>query len=153
MEYPLDFFLFNQCSSDLCKAAQKVLSGALTKLRGCSLLNELAEKSEIVEINIVVSDAGTVKKLNLQFRGVDSSTDVLTFPLGDGSEGEVWLCPEVISDNAARFEEKFEIELTRILIHGVLHLLGYDHKDRFLGSGKSKEEMFRLQEKILSEIV
>ena len=106
------------------------------------------------EVNVVISDEDTIRKMNEQFRGVNKATDVLAFPLDDTIPGEIWVCPSIIQDNAEKFKEPYEEELLRVLAHGVLHLAGYDHKEVFEGAkNKPKEEMFRLQEDIVDAVV
>jgi probable rRNA maturation factor len=82
----------------------------------------------------LVNDAA-IRALNREYRGKDKATDVLSFPLDDGPEvegGEALLGDVVISvDTAARqaddYDAPLQRELDRLLIHGILHLLGHDH--------------------------
>lgn len=88
------------------------------------------------EVHILVTDDQRIRRLNRQYRQIDEPTDVLSFP--DGSElpnGRVLLGQLVLSRDMARFQaelaedpEHSEIrELEELTLHGVLHLLGYDH--------------------------
>lgn len=79
-------------------------------------------------LSIVLVGQARIKELNKEYRRENKATDVLSFFYGDS--GEIVLCPAIINDNARRYKVNFEKELTRILIHGILHLLGYDHKRR-----------------------
>lgn len=79
-----------------------------------------------------------IKKLNQKYRKKNRPTDVLSFLYEDS--GEIILCPEVIRQNAKQFKNSFKKELNRILIHGLLHLVGYDHEG-------SKAEAERMWEK------
>lgn len=87
------------------------------------------------DISIVLVGALEIRKLNKKYRRKDKATDVLSFNYGDS--GEVVLCPEVIKENAEKFGNTFKKEIIRILIHGMLHLAGYDHEK----STKEAEKM------------
>ena len=87
-------------------------------------------------INIVFVSEDDIRVLNRDFRKKDEVTDVLSFKL-DEKTGEVYIC-----SNAPDIE--------RMIIHGILHILGYDHKGYF-DEKNVDEEMFKIQEKYLKE--
>ena len=93
------------------------------------------------EISLVFVNNHTIRRLNKQFLNRNSSTDVLSFPLGEkGSDGKYYLGEIVISVQQAfkqSLSEKhgLERELKLLTLHGFLHLLGYDHDN-----GIEKEE-------------
>jgi len=82
-------------------------------------------------VTVVLTDDRRMRSLNTSFRGLDRSTDVLAFPAdaadGDGYLGDVVVSVERAVEQAPRFHNDPETELARILAHGLLHLLGYDH--------------------------
>lgn len=97
-----------------------------------------------------------IKKLNKQFLGKDIVTDVLSFPLGERGTGngeqesdlgDVFLCLPRIEKQAKEFGVSFEEEFCRMLTHGILHLLGFDHTDK-----KKAKKMFKLQERIVKQL-
>ena len=100
------------------------------------------ERSDKAEISVALIEASEMRGINNRYRNKDEVTDVLSFPHnGVGLEGtkinfigEVLICPSKVRDQAE------EDELERVLIHGVLHLLGYDHE-------LSKKEEMRMREK------
>jgi len=148
---PLTIFLFNNSRDLFSRRAHSIL---LKHLSDCSSqVVQVVPALENKEINIIVSEGRTIRGMNRKFRGVDASTDVLSFPLDDSVFGEVWLCPSVIESNAHRFNQSFENELLRICIHGILHLAGYDHKKAFYEHEKQPEVMFKLQEQIHSGVI
>ncbi len=96
-----------------------------------------------------------MRRLNRESRGKDYATDVLSFPLdvpqfigGKNEWGDIFLCIPKIQSQAKEFSVPYKQELTRMLIHGVLHLLGYDHVVK-----KEAIVMFGLQEKFLEEVL
>ena len=71
-----------------------------------------------------------IHEMNMQFLNRDRPTDVLSFDLSDAPdefEGEVYLCPEVATEQAERAGVPFHEELARLMVHGLLHLSGHDH--------------------------
>lgn len=106
----------------------------------------------IVSIHLV--DEKKIKTLNKEHRKINKVTDVLSFPLCEIGEigdrrykevGDVFLCIPRIKKQAKEYGVSFEEEFRRMLTHGVLHLLGFDHQDK-----KEAKRMFDLQEKIIS---
>ena len=84
------------------------------------------------ELSIVLSDAKNVHGLNLQYRQKDKPTNILSFPINDNGQtngplGDLILAYEVIKQEAEREQKSFKDHLTHLLLHGLLHLLGYDH--------------------------
>lgn len=86
----------------------------------------LKEEKKKLDLSIVLVDISKIKNLNRKYRKKNQATDVLSF-LYDNL-GEVVICPQAIKKNAKKFKENFKKELIRVLIHGILHLLGYDHE-------------------------
>ncbi|MCX7973086.1 MAG: rRNA maturation RNase YbeY [Candidatus Aminicenantes bacterium] len=94
------------------------------------------------EVSLVFTGNSSIKRLNRQFRKKDMPTDVLSFPMAEkGIDGQYYLGDIIISVPQAYFqcgrkESELEKELDRLIIHGFLHLLGYNH-----GSEMEKEAM------------
>ncbi len=107
-----------------------------------------------VEATLVLTGDAQLRRLNRDFLGIDAPTDVLAFPAGetDPDTGSPYLGDVVISYQRARVQAnaaKHSIvdELQLLVVHGLLHLLGYDHADE-----KSKAAMWGLQNDILQRI-
>ena len=89
-----------------------------------------------------------MKRLNRQYRGQEKTTDVLSFAMEDGKDlGDIFISVPQIKRQAKLFEVSMKEEFTRIFIHGILHLLGYNHQK--VGDAK---KMFALQELLLKKI-
>lgn len=82
------------------------------------------------ELSIVLSDDAQVQQLNRDFRQKDSPTNVLSFPMpaDTGLMGDVVFARETLSREAADQGKRFEDHFVHLLIHGVLHLQGFDHQ-------------------------
>lgn len=115
-------------------------------------IEEAFSESTTSTINVVFVSSEYIHSLNKEYRNVDSVTDVLSFNI-DGKEllGEIYICPEYVKANHP--ELTFHIEILRLIIHGILHLLGYDHKVELNDETKDKEVMFVKQEKILENVL
>ena len=106
---------------------------------------------ESLYFDVIVVDDQQMQKINKQFRKKDKSTDVITFALRDASSsvntpllGEIYLAPDYIQKVS---KKSFNEEFILAFIHGILHLLGYDHDDK-----KKEEVMFSLQNIILQKV-
>jgi probable rRNA maturation factor len=101
------------------------------------------ENREIENISIAFVSSDEIKKLNQKYRKKNKPTDVLSFGKSldfESDTAEIVICPEIVKDNGD--------ELAKMLIHGILHILGYDHEK----TTKEAEEMERKQKKYLSKI-
>ena len=112
------------------------------------------------EVSVTLCDNEYIKKLNAEFRNKDSATDVLSFPMYDNGEFDVSECISgamlgdiVISLERAREQAKelghgFLREVAFLVIHSVLHLLGYDHER----SVEDEESQCKAQREIIEEV-
>lgn len=88
------------------------------------------------ELSVLFVTADHMRRLNQRFAGHDYATDVLAFPMmededeGDGPFmlGDVVICPEIARTSAQRLGHSLQREIDTLLVHGILHLLGYDHQ-------------------------
>jgi probable rRNA maturation factor len=102
------------------------------------------------ELSIVLASDPQIKRLNKLYRNKDKPTDVLSFPIGEKVNGWLILGDIVISVDTAKRQAKelgysLEEELKRLLVHGLVHLLGYDHE---LG-GEEEKKFFELEDFVL----
>lgn len=95
-----------------------------------------------IDLSIALVGQGRIRELNKKYRGKNRVTDVLAFPeskvllekfrVGPAQKikglGETVICLREVKKNARRFGSSFEKEIARVLIHGILHLLGYNHE-------------------------
>lgn len=108
---------------------------AVDEARLSSLARHVLVTEEIddsAELSILCVTPDHIRELNMRFAGNDYSTDVLAFPMGEDDEGElilgdVIICPRVAEENAKETGRSLDQELETLLVHGTLHLLGYDH--------------------------
>jgi probable rRNA maturation factor len=107
-------------------------------------------------VHVLVTSSRELRTLNRRFRGKDQPTDVLSFPSGFGPAkdlaGDVAISAEIAAQNARRLGHPVSQEIKILVLHGVLHLAGYDHhKDR--GEMARKEERLRKQLRLPSALI
>lgn len=104
---------------------------------------------------IIFVDLKEIQRINKEYRGIDSVTDVISFALEDTSDnmqidmrilGDIYVCIPKMIEQANTYGHSIKRELSFLVVHGLLHLLGYDHMDV-----QDEKVMFGLQELILNE--
>ena len=109
-------------------------------------------------ISISLVDEETIHTINNDYRHVDKVTDVISFAFNDGEDreelyhshqmvvlGDIYICIDQAKRQAAEYGHPLEREMRFLFVHGLLHLLGYDHMKK-----EDEEVMFPLQEEILA---
>ncbi len=95
--------------------------------------DEESDPSSTTTINLIFTDNRRIKKLNSQYRNKNTATDVLSFNLDDltvdgGTFGEIYISVPFAIKQAGTYNGTVSEELLRLFCHGLLHLVGYDHK-------------------------
>jgi probable rRNA maturation factor len=126
LEATVDRFIFDE--DKVCQIVEKILS---------------MEKINEALVNVILVDDKYITKLNKKYMNKDNTTDVISFvleknPAKKNLEGEVYANLEQIERQAYQYKTKFIEEFFRIVIHGVLHLIGYD--DQTVTNKKSMTE-------------
>ena len=119
----------------LKKVAEKILKGESASWR-----------KEKKDLSIALVGQERIRELNKKYRGENRVTDVLSFSYDN--LGEIVICLSEVKKNAKRLKSTFQKELIRVLIHGILHLLGEDHEK----SRKEAELMEKKEEYYLSKV-
>ena len=109
----------------------------------------LSEDFEVGEINYIFCDDVYLHKINQEFLNHDTFTDIISFDYTLGKEvgGDIFISIERVLENAEKFNEVFENELYRVMIHGILHFMGYKDKtkkEKTLMRTKEDEKIFTL---------
>jgi probable rRNA maturation factor len=122
------------------------------------LVFDEAELDRVGEISITLTSDEEIAALNAQYRGMDSPTDVLAFAMDEGMDmphpddpgycpliGDVIISVPTAVRQADEAEHPLQRELTILLIHGILHLFGYDHDNIYQQSFMKEEEKLILE--------
>jgi rRNA maturation RNase YbeY len=90
----------------------------------------IAERKQVGQLNYIFCDDNFLHKLNLEFLNHDTYTDIITFDnnVGDLLSGDIYISVERVKENALNFGVSFREELSRVIVHGLLHLCGYTDK-------------------------
>lgn len=131
-----------------------------------NLDNELKELKELLEnvckdeklgdgeFNVIIVTSDFIHELNKSYRNIDRVTDVISFALEDDKTfnldnyrvlGDIYICLDKVKSQALEYGHSFKRELSFLAVHGLLHLLGYDHMTK-----EEEEVMFSKQEEVLS---
>ena len=102
------------------------------------------------EVAVLVAGRRRIQELNRRFRRKNKPTDVLSFPREDG--GDIAICAEIARDNARRFGHSTAAELKVLVLHGLLHLAGYDHETD-QGEMARKETRLRARLKLPASLI
>jgi probable rRNA maturation factor len=116
------------------------------------------EINALAELSILLMDVDAMSELHVKWMGESGPTDVMSFPMdeletarrpdeagpGPALLGDVVLCPAVALDQAGQAGHSLDDELSLLTVHGILHLLGYDHAEP-----SDEREMFTLQNELL----
>ncbi|MCH5583878.1 rRNA maturation RNase YbeY [Shimazuella sp. AN120528] len=126
------------------------------------VLDKVAQMEELpdVSVSLTLVSKERIQEINREYREKDSPTDVLSFPLFENRSewskedweetielGDIILSLPIAGVQAIEYGHSLLREISFLVVHGFLHLLGYDHETK-----EEEEEMFGLQEKVLSEL-
>jgi len=113
-----------------------------------------AEKVRRARLSIAFVDDARISRLNRRHLGHRGATDVISFALSDdaaeGLVGDIYIAPDVARRNALEQGIPARDELTRLVVHGVLHVIGYDHPE---GAGRYASSMWTRQERLVRSLV
>ena len=96
-----------------------------------NVLEKICEEHSQKEVELIMIDGKSMHELNLEHRGMDKTTDVLSFPVEDFPHsplGSIVINYELAEEKAKELGHSVEEEITLLFIHGMLHLLGFDHE-------------------------
>ena len=138
-------YIFNETDENLDEEI-KVLNGLLDYALDYEKVNNS-------EFNIIFVSSDKIHEINKEYRGIDRVTDVISFALEDNKDieldhrllGDIYICVSRAHEQAIEYGHSFLRELSFLSIHGLLHLLGYDHMEK-----ADEEIMFGKQEEILN---
>lgn len=141
-----EFNIFNQTDYDIddeIKVMKKYVNDTLEM-----------ENVSNAEFNIIFVDNSFIKELNKKYRNIDRETDVISFALEDEKEedsfldnrmlGDIYISVDKAKSQAIEYGHSLKREISFLAVHGLLHLLGYDHMNK-----EDEEVMFGKQELIL----
>ena len=104
-----------------------------------------------ISISLILVDKEEIHQINKEYRGIDRPTDVISFCLEDEEDstyiGDIFVCIEKVYEQSEEYSHSKEREFAFLIIHGILHLLGYDHINK-----DDEAIMFEKQKELLKKI-
>ena len=143
----MEIGIFNQTEEKLDKELEELKN----------MLSDFCEREKLgnVIFNIIIIDNSTIHEINKEYRGKDAPTDVISFALEDDKTviepdgvrilGDIYISIDKVHEQTLEYGHSFKRELSFLAVHGLLHLLGYDHMEK-----KDEEIMFKKQEEVLN---
>ena len=106
----------------------------------------IAENKKLKDLNVIFCSDDILFEINRKYMKHNTLTDIITFNFGEEADdilGEIYISIERVEENAKKYKKQFENELHRVIIHGVLHLIGYkDKKSQEKKEMKEKEDYY-----------
>ena len=143
----MEIGIFNQTNEKLDKELDELKD----------MLSDFCKREDLgnVIFNIIIIDNPTIHKINKEYRDNDAPTDVISFALEDDKTviepdgvrilGDIYISIDKVHEQALEYGHSFKRELSFLAVHGLLHLLGYDHMEK-----SDEEVMFKKQEEVLN---
>lgn len=139
--------LFNNYSKEIKFDYEKII-------KDVESISDIYEDSGVdkdSEINLILVESEEIHQMNKDYRGKDYVTDVISFEADDEEDefykGDIFLCIDKVYEQALKYEHSNEREFAFLLVHGVLHLHGFDHIEE-----DDEKIMFAKQEEILDKL-
>ena len=143
----MEIGIFNQTNEKLDKELDELKD----------MLSDFCKREDLgnVIFNIIIIDNPTIHKINKEYRDKDAPTYVISFALEDDKTviepdgvrilGDIYISIDKVHEQALEYGHSFKRELSFLAVHGLLHLLGYDHMEK-----SDEEVMFKKQEEVLN---
>ena len=143
----MEIGIFNQTNEKLDKELDELKD----------MLSDFCKREGLgnVIFNIIIIDNPTIHKINKEYRDKDAPTDVISFALEDDKTviepdgvrilGDIYISIDKVHEQALEYGHSFKRELSFLAVHGLLHLLGYDHMEK-----SDEEVMLKKQEEVLN---
>ncbi|KAB2952280.1 rRNA maturation RNase YbeY [Heliorestis acidaminivorans] len=154
----MELFIVNELAEELEEEKEESWQLLLEQL-AFACLEEVEYPVDDVEISLLLTNDHKIKELNKSYRNIDKATDVLSFAMEEQSDeeldfddptegqilGDIVISLDRAKEQAEEYGHTLERELGFLFVHGMFHLLGYDHETE-----EEKEEMRVLEEKVLN---
>jgi len=127
----------------------------IKKIIATTLERSKWNSNEDYEVSVIFVDRDEIRQINNDYRKIDRATDVISFSYreGEGAQfagmmlGDLAICPEIVKKHSGDYGTELGIEMSFVIIHGILHLLGFDHVKK-----TDREKMREMEDVIMKEL-
>ena len=138
-----------------CEYAPGELKAAMRKAISLALKYKNLKTTDPYEVSIIFVDEARIREINNDFRHIDRATDVISFAFSEGEGakfapyllGDIFICTDVVANHAEKYGTTFNEEMVFMVVHGILHLLGFDHHKK-----KEREEMRNAENVVMKQL-
>ena len=138
-----------------CEYAPDELKSAMRKAITLALKYKNLKTTDPYEVSIIFVDEARIREINNDFRHIDRATDVISFAFseGEGAEfapyllGDIFICTDVVANHAEKYGTTFNEEMVFMVVHGILHLLGFDHHKK-----REREDMRNAENVVMKQL-
>ena len=138
-----------------CDYAPGELKSVMRKAIRLALNYKNLKTADPYEVSIIFTDEARIREINNDYRHIDRATDVISFAFADGVGaeyapfllGDIFICTDVVANHAKKYGTTFDEEMTFMVVHGILHLLGFDHHKK-----KEREEMRTAENVVMRQL-
>ena len=128
---------------------------SLERARGAAAKTLASEKVRSAMVSVTFVSRPAIARINRSYLGKSGATDVIAFGFDRDAEdamviGDIYICPDVARANAREAGVPLPEEVLRLVVHGTLHILAYDHDE---GESRTRSAMWKRQERILSSVL
>ena len=139
-----------------CSYAPGDLKNNMRRAIKCALKYKNLKITDPYEVSIIFIDEEKIREINNDYRNIDRATDVISFAFaeGEGAEfapyllGDIFICVDVVARHSQKYGTTFDEEMIFMVVHGILHLLGFDHRKL-----SDRGEMRKAENEIMKQIV
>ena len=140
----------NQTEKKIPVMSREIIADIKRMLKICG-----RKSSDPYEVSIVFIDRNKIREMNSDYRGIDRATDVISFAFQDGDGagftpfllGDMFICPEIVEKHSVKYNSTYRTEMLFVIVHGMLHLLGFDHDTL-----PEREKMRMMEDLIMTEL-
>lgn len=138
-----------------CEYAPGKLKPTMRKAVRLALNYKNLKTTDPYEVSVIFVDEARIREINNEFRHIDRTTDVISFAFAEGEGvqfapyllGDLYICTDVVASHAEKYGTAFDEEMTFMVVHGTLHLLGFDHHKK-----REREEMRTAENVVMRQL-
>lgn len=146
----MNIYIENQTENKIPAGSVTIKKGIRTALKICG-----KNSADPYEMSVIFVSKDAIREMNRDYRGINRATDVISFAFQEGEGagltpfflGDIAVCPDIVEKHSRSYGTSFRTETLFVIIHGVLHLLGFDHTHL-----AEREKMRKMENSIMEKL-